>query len=163
MEKMFNEFGFQGTSSSKKIEFDRVKFEKEPAKHVIDVCVSQMFYDKRNMTKENLNFSHTEKINCGKNVNILMESFNDQNFNESLKEFIRLSIAQHAKNILNVNGMKFCLDPVLYYQGKICFRVTAIFDGVTEVTIVFKLIESPDGETCVTCNIRSEQIVCCCC
>ena len=85
---MFNEFGFQGTSSSKKIEFDRVKFEKEPAKHVIDVCVSQMFYENSNMVKENLNISHTEKIYCGKNVNLLMESFNDRNFNERDRSLI---------------------------------------------------------------------------
>ena len=164
MDKMYSASVFQVTPSPKEMTFNKAEFEKEPAKHVIDVCVSHIFHEifnpSANIPQKNLSVSHIEIFKTDECRNLLMKSFSD--FNNDLKEIIRLSIAQHAKNILKSNGMKFNLDQVQHSPGKISFRVRANFDGVTDVTLVFELIEFREGKTYVTCKLRSMQTFCCC-
>jgi hypothetical protein len=168
MEHLFSISGFQYDPLQAKVEFVQALFEKNPVEHVIDVCVSNIFHtnfnNSINLLKQNVDCTQIEPFYCKYDENFLMEKFSQQNMNASVKGIIRLRIAYHAKNILNISNMTFLLDQMEHSPDRIKFRVIAYLEDITKLTFVFELKKQAKNETILYCDFRSElQTVCCCC
>ncbi len=168
MEHLFSNSGCQYDPLQAKVEFDQALFETNTVEHVIDVCVSNIFYtnfnNSTNLLKQNVECTQIEPFYCKDNENFLMEKFSQQNTNTNVKEIIHLRIAHHAKTILKISDISFSLDQMENSPDRIKFRVIAYLEDITKLTFVFQLIKQAKNTTSLVCHFRSElQTVCCCC